>query len=64
MNESNHPRIISSEWLPTGIMVHFDKRVSVFYSAEFLYEQRGHESNRIYRQDKKSLSSDHQSDEH
>jgi hypothetical protein len=63
MNESTHPLIISSEWLPTGVMVHFDKQVSVFYPAEFLYEQREHEPNRIYRQDKKPLFSDSQSDE-
>ena len=31
--------IVFSEWLPTGVMVHFEGGVSVFFSARFLYEQ-------------------------
>jgi hypothetical protein len=48
MNDSSHPRIISSEWLATGVMVHFEKSVSVFYPAEFLFEEREHKPNRIF----------------
>jgi hypothetical protein len=49
MNDSSHPRIVSSEWLPSGVMVHFEKSVSVFYPAEFLYDQRERNPNRIFR---------------
>jgi hypothetical protein len=48
MNDSSHPRIVSSEWLPSGVMVHFEKSVSVFYPAESLYDQRERKPNRIY----------------
>jgi hypothetical protein len=34
------PRIIFSEWLPTGIVVHFEGGVSIFFLARTLYEQR------------------------
>jgi hypothetical protein len=50
MSESN-PRIVFSERLSTGIVVHFEKNVSVFYSAAFLYEQRDAHSNAVYSED-------------
>jgi hypothetical protein len=51
MSESSSPHIVFSERLSTGIVVHFERGVSVFYSAEFLYEQRTAQSNRIFRED-------------
>ncbi len=35
------PRIVFSEWLAGGVMVHFAGGPSVFYPAEFLFAQRG-----------------------
>jgi hypothetical protein len=43
--------IVFSEWLPTGVMVHFEGGVSVFFSARFLYEQRRVQPNQIFRTD-------------
>ena len=40
MTQSGPSPIVFSEWLPTGVMVHFEGGVSVFFSARFLYEQR------------------------
>jgi hypothetical protein len=51
MNQPDLSPIVFSEWLPTGVMVHFEGGVSVFFSAEFLYEQRGVQPNQIFRTD-------------
>ena len=40
MDKPVSPRIAFSEWLPTGVMVHFQDGDSVFFPAEFLYEAR------------------------
>jgi len=40
MTQTLTPRIAFSEWLPTGIVVHFERGESVLYPAQFLYEQR------------------------
>ena len=40
--------IVFSEWLPTGVMVHFEGNVSVFFPAQFLYEQRKVAPNRVF----------------
>jgi hypothetical protein len=40
--------IVFSEWLPTGVMVHFEGNVSVFFPAQFLYEQRMVPPNRMF----------------
>jgi hypothetical protein len=45
MTESDSPPIAFSERLSTGIVVHFENGVSVFFSAAFLYEQRDAELN-------------------
>jgi hypothetical protein len=45
------PRILFSERLSTGIVVHFEEGVSVFFSGQFLYEHRAAESNRIFCED-------------
>jgi hypothetical protein len=41
MRESGTPTIMFSEWLPSGVMVHFQSGECVFYPAEMLYQQRG-----------------------
>lgn len=51
MSESNYPRIVFSERLSTGIVVHFEKDVSVFFSARFLYEQREDQLNIVFCED-------------
>jgi hypothetical protein len=43
--------IVFSEWLPTGIMVHFEEGLSVFFPAEFLYAQREVRPNQVFRKD-------------
>jgi hypothetical protein len=43
--------IVFSEWLPTGVMVHFEGGLSVFFSARFLYDQREVEPNQMFRTD-------------
>ena len=49
----NHPSpILFSEWLPTGVMVHFEEHVSVFFPAQFLYEQRKVPPNQVFPNDK------------
>jgi hypothetical protein len=48
MNQSNLSSIVFSEWLPTGVMVHFEDGVSVFFSARFLYEQRQVQPNQMF----------------
>jgi hypothetical protein len=47
--------IVFSEWLPTGVMVHFAGGVSVFFPARFLYEQRDVQPNQIFRDDQAPL---------
>lgn len=48
MNPLYPSPIVFSEWLPTGVMVHFEGNVSVFFPAQFLYEQRKVPPNRIF----------------
>jgi hypothetical protein len=49
MNQLTLSSIVFSEWLPTGVMVHFEGGVSVFFSAEFLYGQRRVQPNQMFR---------------
>jgi hypothetical protein len=51
MKQHDPSPIVFSEWLPTGIMVHFEEGLSVFFPAEFLYEQREVEPNQVFRKD-------------
>lgn len=51
MHQSGLSPIIFSEWLSTGIMVHFEGGVSVFFPAQFLYEQREVQPNQVFRTD-------------
>jgi hypothetical protein len=51
MNQPDLSPIVFSEWLPTGVMVHFEGGVSVFFPARFLYEQRGVQPNQMFRTD-------------
>jgi hypothetical protein len=51
MSESNNPRIVFSERLSAGIVVHFDDHVSVYFPSEFLYEQRQAQPNTVFIQD-------------
>lgn len=51
MNQTSTPRIAFSEWLPTGIMVHFESGESVLYSSQFLYEQKETPPNTIFASD-------------
>jgi hypothetical protein len=51
MNQLILSSIVFSEWLPTGVMVHFEGGVSVFFSARFLYEQRRVQPNQMFRTD-------------
>jgi hypothetical protein len=48
MNSLYPSPIVFSEWLPTGVMVHFEGNISVFFPAQFLYEQRKVQPNRIF----------------
>jgi hypothetical protein len=48
MNQLILSSIVFSEWLPTGVMVHFQGGVSVFFSAGFLYEQRQVQPNQMF----------------
>jgi hypothetical protein len=48
MSEANHPKVIFSEWLSTGVIVRFEDGVSVFYSAEFLSKNRNDPSNKVF----------------
>ena len=43
--------IVFSEWLPTGVMVHFEGGLSVFFPASFLYGQRETEPNQLFKTD-------------
>jgi hypothetical protein len=49
MDQVDLSSIVFSEWLPTGVMVHFEGGVSVFFSARFLYEQREVHPNQMFR---------------
>ena len=49
MTQPDLSPIVFSEWLPTGVMVHFEGGVSVFFPARFLYEQRDVQPNQIFR---------------
>lgn len=51
MNQHDPSPIVFSEWLPTGVMVHFEGGVSVFFSAQFLYEQREVRPNQLFQKD-------------
>jgi hypothetical protein len=51
MSESIYPRIVFSERLSTGVVVHFENDVSVFFPAAFLYEQRNAQSNTVFSED-------------
>src|ERR1700687_1739016 len=51
MSESNSPRIVFSERLSTGIVVHFETGVPVFFPAHFLYEQRAAQPDMVFRED-------------
>ena len=51
MIESNNARIVFSERLSTGIVVHFEDSVSAFFPAEFLYAQRDAQSNTVFSAD-------------
>jgi len=48
MNQASLANIVFSEWLSTGVMVHFEGGVSVFFSARFLYEQRDILPNQLF----------------
>jgi hypothetical protein len=48
MNQLGPRPILFSERLPTGVMVHFEEGVSVFFSARFLFEQREVQPNQIF----------------
>jgi len=49
MSDTNQLRIISSETLSNGIMVHFEGGDSVFFSAQFLYDKRDAPSNKVFK---------------
>jgi len=49
MKQHDPSPIVFSEWLPSGIMVHFEGGVSVFFPAKFLYEQREVLPNQVFR---------------
>jgi hypothetical protein len=51
MTQPDLSPIVFSEWLPTGVMVHFEGGVSVFFPARFLYEQRDVQPNQMFRTD-------------
>jgi hypothetical protein len=49
MSASRNPRIVFSERLTDGIMVHFADGVSVFFPVEFLLEHRESSATRVFR---------------
>ena len=51
MNQTSMCPIVFSEWLPTGIMVHFEGGLSVFFPASFLYGQREIHPNQMFQTD-------------
>ena len=48
MNQSDASPIVFSEWLSTGVMVHFADGVSVFFPAGFLFRHREVQPNQIF----------------
>lgn len=54
MAQSDQSRILFSERLSTGIMVHFADGDSVLFLAEFLYDQRLLPPNKLFRADEPS----------
>ena len=50
MSDFNYPCIVFSERLSTGIVVHFEDGVSVYFPAAFLYEQRDAQLNTVFRE--------------
>jgi hypothetical protein len=48
MNQINMCPIVFSEWFSTGVMVHFEGGLSVFFPASFLYEQRQIQPNQMF----------------
>jgi hypothetical protein len=55
MKQHDSSPIVFSEWLSTGIMVHFEGGLSVFFTAQFLYEQREVEPNQVFRTDEEQF---------
>jgi hypothetical protein len=51
MGRSDNPRIVFSERLPDGIMVHFGDGLSVFFPVEFLLEHRESCATVVFRDD-------------
>jgi hypothetical protein len=49
MSASGNPRVVFSERLPDGIMVHFADGLSVFFPIEFLLEHRESYATRVFR---------------
>jgi hypothetical protein len=49
MSASGNPRIVFSERLPDGIMVHFADGLSVYFPVEFLLEHRESYATRVFR---------------
>lgn len=43
--------IVFSEWLSSGVMVHFKGGVSVFFPAQYLYNLREVQPNQIFQTD-------------
>jgi hypothetical protein len=56
MKQHDPSPIVFSEWLPTGVMVHFEEGLSVFFPAQFLYEQREVRPNQVFRKDEEQPS--------
>ena len=54
MAQSDQSRILFSERLSTGIMVHFADGDSVLFREEFLYDQRLLPPNKLFRADEQS----------
>ena len=40
MNQLTSPSVAFSEWLPSGVMIHFEGGESVFFPVQFLFEHR------------------------
>jgi hypothetical protein len=51
MNQISMCPIVFSEWFPTGVMVHFEGGISVFFPAGFLYGQRELPPNQMFQTD-------------
>jgi hypothetical protein len=64
MNQASLANIVFSEWLSTGVMVHFEGGVSVFFSARFLYEQRDILPNQLFLIDDARSAEGNRSDSH